>query len=195
MSTDTNDQGRDRAHARAARVVRGGARRDSPARHRRPRRARRQLHPPRDQGAARPRGRWPRPALRRLPAARLARRHGRALAVEDPRQHGDRAQRHARPVRLDERPQALEQGRSSGIRPARATSGATPTTTCTTPTRTSSARTATSATASCACPRTSSGGPTTSATRSTRRCWRRSSSTASRCTTSRSSGSPRGRPR
>ena len=100
----------------------------------------------------------------RLPAARLARRHRRAVAVEDPRQHGDRPQRHARPIRLDGGPAPQRQGRSSGTRPARATSGATPTTTCTTPSRTSSARTATSATASCACPRMSSGAPTTSAT-------------------------------
>ena len=66
---------------------------------------------------------------------------------------------------------------SSGTPPARATSGATPTTTCTTPTRTSSARTATSATASCGCPRTSRGAPTTWGTRSTRRRWCCSSST------------------
>ena len=45
-------------------------------------------------------------AVPRLPAARLARRHRRPVAVEDPRQHGDRPQRHARPVRLDARPGA-----------------------------------------------------------------------------------------
>ena len=126
----------------------------------------------------------------RLPAARLARRHRRAVAVEDPRQHGDRPQRHARPVRLDGGPAAERQDASSGTPPAPPTSGATRTTTCTTRTRTSSARTATSATASCACPRSSRGARTTSATRCTRRCWRPSSSTGWRCTTSRPSGSP-----
>ena len=90
-------------------ALRRGARRDPPARHRRPRRARRQLHPPRDPRPARARGRRPRPALGRLLPAGLARRHGRPLALQDPRQHGDRPQRDARPVRLDERPGALGQ--------------------------------------------------------------------------------------
>ena len=44
---------------------------------------------------------------RHLPA-RLDRRHDDARAVEDPRQHGDRPQRHARPVRLDAGPGALQ---------------------------------------------------------------------------------------
>ena len=101
---------RDQPHPRAARRLRGRARRDPPARDRRARRARRRLHEARDQGPARPRGRRPGAALGRLVPARLARRHRRALALEDPRQHGDRPQRHARPVRLDERPEALEQG-------------------------------------------------------------------------------------
>ena len=58
------------------------------------------LHPQRRQGPARPRDRRPRPAVRRLPPPGLVRRRRRALRVEDPRQHGDRPQRHARPVRL-----------------------------------------------------------------------------------------------
>ena len=150
----------------------------------------RRLHPRRDPRPARARGRRPRAALgRRLPA-RLARGHRRALALEDPRQHGDRPQRDARPVRVDERPEALRASSSSGTPPAPPTSGATRTTTCTTPTPTSSARTATSATGSCACPRTSSGSPTTSAIPSGRRCWPSSSSTGWPCTTSKSSGWP-----
>ncbi len=78
-------------------------RRAQGARDRRPRRARHHLHPADHQGAARFRGRRPGTALRwHLPAV-LARGHRDAGAVEDPRQHGDRPQRHARPVRLDGR--------------------------------------------------------------------------------------------
>ena len=44
------------------------------------------------------------PAGAVLRPAGLAARRRRALRVEDPRQHGDRPQRHARPVRLDGRP-------------------------------------------------------------------------------------------
>ena len=140
-------------------ALRPGARRDPRPRRRRPRRARRRLHQQGHPRPARAGGRRPRPAVPRLPAARLDRRHRRAVAVEDPRQHGDRPQRHARPVRLDERPAAERQDASSGTPPAPATSGATRTTTCTTPTPTSSARTATSATGSCGCPRTSAWSP------------------------------------
>ena len=108
MSTTTENQ--IRPHARAARELRRRARRDPPARHRRPRRARRRLHPQGDQAPS---------AGSRSPAARcccvgvlparLARRHRRPLALQDPRQHGDRPQRDARPVRLDGRPGALRQ--------------------------------------------------------------------------------------
>ena len=49
--------------------------------------------------------------------ARVARRHGRAVAGQDPREHGDRPQRHARPVGLDERPrhQLLDLGLGHGL--------------------------------------------------------------------------------
>ena len=43
-------------------------------------------------------------AARLAQPRRLARRDRRALGGEDPREHGDRPQRHARPVGLDERP-------------------------------------------------------------------------------------------
>ena len=69
--------------------------------------------------------------------------------VEDSRQHGDRPQHHARPVRLDRRSRRWRARTSNGTPRARPTSGAIRTTTCTTPTPTSSAWTATSATASC----------------------------------------------
>ena len=68
----------------------------------RPRRARRRLHPPDDQEPAGSRDPRPRAAGGRISSARVGRRHGRPVAVEDPRQHGDRPQRDARPVRLDE---------------------------------------------------------------------------------------------
>ncbi len=55
-----------------------------------------------DPRPARARDRRPRAAVRELPAARVARGNGGAEPVEDPRQHGDRAQRDARAVRLDE---------------------------------------------------------------------------------------------
>ena len=50
------------------------------------------------------RGAEPRPAVRLALQAGLARRDLDALAGQDPREHGDRPQRHARPVGLDERP-------------------------------------------------------------------------------------------
>ena len=75
------------------------------------------LHPQGDPGPAR-RSRSPAAALlfARLPPAGLARRHRRALAVEDPRQHGDRPQRHARPVRLDAATRRSRQGVRVGHR-------------------------------------------------------------------------------
>ena len=148
-----------------------------------------------DQRPARPGGRRPRAALGRLVPARLAGRHGRALACRRSSTTWRSATTSCTASTTGSRTPSSRARASSGTRPAPATSGATPTTTCTTPTPTSWARTATSATASCACPRTSPGGPTTSATRSTRRCWRPSSSTAWRCTTSRPSASSRARPR
>ncbi len=145
------------------------ARRDPRSTSRRPRRARRRLHPQGDQGAS---------AASRSPAAACScsascRPPGspgpRALSrLEDPRQHGDRPQRDARPVRLDGATRASTPRMFEWDTACPGDQWRTPTTTCTTPTRTSSARTATSATASCACPRTRSGTRTTSATRSTR---------------------------
>ena len=46
----------------------------------------------------------PRPAARLALQPAVAARDRRALAGQDPREHGDRPQRHARPVGLDERP-------------------------------------------------------------------------------------------
>ncbi len=62
----------------------------------------------RSHGARRARQRHHRPQLAdvRLHAHQLDAGRGGALAREDPREHGDRAQRSARPVRLDERPDA-----------------------------------------------------------------------------------------
>ena len=57
-----------------------------------------------DRDAAAPRGDRPRAAARGPQRAGSGRRHGLALGGEDPREHGDRAQRPARPVGLDERP-------------------------------------------------------------------------------------------
>ena len=52
----------------------------------------------------------PRADVRGLLPARLARRRDRPVAVEDPRQHGDRPQRDARSVRLDEGSRPERQG-------------------------------------------------------------------------------------
>ena len=104
------------SHPSPDRVAGQGARRSAPARHRGPRRARRALHPQGHQGPARARGGWTGAAVPQHPAARLARRRDRAVAVEDPRQHGDRPQRDARPVRLDQRPHAEQQGVRVGHR-------------------------------------------------------------------------------
>ena len=89
--------------ARAARRARPRARRDPRRGLRRPRRARRALHPLDDQAAPPSRARGSRAAARLALQAAVARRHRRAVAREDPREHGDRPQRDARPVGLDER--------------------------------------------------------------------------------------------
>ena len=89
---------------RADRAARPRVRRDPRRGLRRPRRARLALHPLDDQAAPPARARRPRAAARLALQAAVARRHGRAVAGEDPREHGDRPQRHARPVGLDERP-------------------------------------------------------------------------------------------
>ncbi|CAA9286946.1 MAG: Linoleoyl-CoA desaturase, partial [uncultured Corynebacteriales bacterium] len=91
------DPGRHRGHRpRAGRHPgRGG---------RQPRRAGRRLHPaghrgPAGAGAVQPAG----PARVDVPAG-LAGRHDRPVDRQDPGEHGDRPQRHARPVGLDARP-------------------------------------------------------------------------------------------
>ena len=68
------------------------------------------------------RGRRPRAVL---PAAGLAARGRRAERLQDPRQHGDRPQRHARPVRLDGRPGPELPDVRVGHRLPRASSGST----------------------------------------------------------------------
>ena len=91
------------AQRRAARGAREGVRRDPRRGLRRPRRGGREVHPRRH--------RVPPPARRPLPdrpdgvplQARLGARDCRPIGGEDPREHGDRPQRHARPVGLDER--------------------------------------------------------------------------------------------
>ena len=83
-------------------------------------------------------------------------------AGEDPREHGDRPQRHARPVGLDERSRDPLLDLGLGHRLDRPRRGSTPTTTSTTRSRTSSARTRTSATRSCGSTRTRSGTRSTS---------------------------------
>ena len=82
--------------------------------------------------------------------ARLAARHRRAVHREDPGEHGDRAQRDARPVGLDAGPATSTPPPGTGTAPRRPRHGSTPTTTSTTPSPTSAARTRTSATRSCA---------------------------------------------
>ena len=92
---------------------RGGGRADRPRARRDPRRdrgvarrRRRGVHQPDDQDPARPGRRRPGrrcfAAATRSPRGRSARRM--LGAGQDPREHGDRPQRHARPVGLDERP-------------------------------------------------------------------------------------------
>ena len=89
--------------ARADRGARQGVRRDPRRRLRRARRPRPPLHHEHDRDAPQARGAQPHPAARLAPQARLDRRDLDALAGQDPREHGDRPQRHARPVGLDER--------------------------------------------------------------------------------------------
>ena len=118
-----------------------------------------------------------------LPAA-VGARHRRPVGRQDPREHGDRPQRHARPVGLDARPEDPLDHLGVGQRLDRRRRGSTRTTRSTTPTRTSSARTTTSATASCASTRTSAGTRCTSPSRCGTSSTPASSSTASRPTTS-----------
>ena len=62
---------------------------------------RRGVHPQGDRHPAQARARQPRrPAVLAVPAG-LVGRYGRPLGRQDPREHGDRPQRHARPVGLD----------------------------------------------------------------------------------------------
>ena len=58
------------------------------------------------------------------------------LRRQDPREHGDRPQRHARPVGLDARPEDPLDAPGSGTTPRPPSSGSTRTTSCTTPTPT-----------------------------------------------------------
>ena len=61
------------------------------------------LHPPHHRRPARPRGRRPADAGRRLAALGVVGGHRDTGRGQDHREHGDRPQRHARPVGLDER--------------------------------------------------------------------------------------------
>ncbi len=97
------------ALTRADRGTRRRARRVARARDGRPRRAGPGLHPQAHQDPARTGDLRTGAAVRELPAAGLAGGRGRPVAVEDPRQHGDRPQRDARPVRLDRRPGSVQQ--------------------------------------------------------------------------------------
>ena len=116
-----------------------------------------QVHPLDDRDAPAARAARARVLLALALQARLGRSGRHALAGQDPREHGDRPQRHARPVGLDERPehQLVDAGTGTPPRPRRR--GSTPTTTSTTRTRTSAARTRTSATRSCGSTRIRSG--------------------------------------
>ena len=132
-----------------------------------PRRARRGVHPPGRSTCSAALELGSRAVLlgSALPPA-WVRRHRRPLGRQDPREHGDRPQRPARPVGLDARPEDPLHDLGVGQRRRRPSSGSTRTTRSTTPTRTSSARTTTSATASCASTRTSAGTRATSSSRS-----------------------------
>ena len=61
------------------------------------------LHPPHDRRSACPRGSRPADAGRGLEALGMVGRHRDVGRLQDHREHGDRPQRHARPVGLDER--------------------------------------------------------------------------------------------
>ena len=93
--------GDDLAHRRPDRGAGPAPRRDPRPGPRRARRQRRRLHPQGRRLPALPGDRRPRAAVRRRAAARVDRRHRHALDRQDPREHGDRAQRDARPVGLD----------------------------------------------------------------------------------------------
>ena len=87
------------------RGARPSSRRD-PGRHRRRARSlRRGVHPQGHRRAAQAGARQPRRAAVLAVPAGLARRHRRPVGGQDPGEHGDRPQRHARPVGLDARPQ------------------------------------------------------------------------------------------
>ena len=160
-----------------------------------PRRARPPLHREHDRDAPPAARAEPGGAAVLAPPAGVARRDRDAVAREDPREHGDRPQRAARPVGLDERSRTSTPPPGTGTRRRPRRRGSTRTTTCTTRSRTSAARTATSATRSCASTRTSAGIPCTCSSRSTTSRWRRSSNGASPCTTSTSRRSARARSR
>ena len=127
---------------------------------------RRGLHPPRDPRAARGGGR--RPGACSLRARPPWRPGGAARTGQGAGQHGDRPQRHARPVGLDARPRDPLVANGSGTRPPRRRPGSARTTSSTTRTRTSSAGTATSATRRCASPPSSHGTRSTWPSPSTR---------------------------
>ena len=91
------------AHAGADRGDRARVRRASRAGQGIARRSGRALHPLGDRDAAPARAPRPARADRLALAGPLDARRGHARAGEDPREHGDRPQRHARPVGLDER--------------------------------------------------------------------------------------------
>ncbi len=108
MTPATGDRRRDPEPARAPhrgadRRAREGVRRDPRRRLLRPRRARPPLHHRDDRVPPPPRGDVARGAARRRLQARVGARDRHQLGREDPREHGDRPQRHARPVGLDER--------------------------------------------------------------------------------------------
>ncbi len=92
-------------HRRGHREPRRRTRRDPRRGARLPRRERRGVHPQGHRRAAQARADQPRGAAVLAVPAGLARRHRGPLGRQDPREHGDRPQRHARPVGLDARPE------------------------------------------------------------------------------------------
>ena len=103
-STDRDREPAPPAHHEQIEEIGEGVRGDPRRGLRRPRRARRGLHPQRHRVPPPP-GRALADRADGLPLlARLGARDHRPLGGEDPREHGDRPQRHARPVGLDERP-------------------------------------------------------------------------------------------
>ena len=156
-----------------------------------PRRARCPLHPPHHRRAARAGGRRPGAAGGQLAPVGLVGGNIDPRRGQDRREHGDRPQRHARPVGLDERPRNSLLGVGVGHERVVQDTGATPTTSCTTSTPTSSAWTTTSATACCGLPATSPGSASTCSICCTTRCLHSASNGASACSTWKSAGSPR----